>query len=292
MKVGFVGAGAAGGALARALAAAGVPVVAVTGKGPERAHTLAAAIPECAAVPTAQDVADRVDLVVLAVPDRAIAEVCASVRWRADAAVVHCSGAHSLDVLEPARAAGALVGGCHPLQTLTGAPEDAARLAGSVFGIEAEEPLRGMLADLVERIGGRPVFLSARDKALYHASAVLISNYTVTLAATAAGLWEAFGVDRRDGLRALLPLLRGTVANLEQHGVPNALTGPIARGEAGTLERHLNALADYRPDLLPLYRELGRHTVPLARERDPGGAADRMADALLALLDGCGEGGE
>lgn len=292
MKVGFVGAGAAGGALARALAAAGVPVVAVTGKGPERAHTLAAAIPECAAVPTAQDVADRADLVVLAVPDRAIAEVCASVRWRADAAVVHCSGAHSLDVLEPARAAGALVGGCHPLQTLTGAPEDAARLAGSVFGIEAEEPLRGMLADLVERIGGRPVFLSARDKALYHASAVLISNYTVTLAATAAGLWEAFGVDRRDGLRALLPLLQGTVANLEQHGVPNALTGPIARGDAGTLERHLNALADYRPDLLPLYRELGRHTVPLARERDPGGAADRMADALLALLDGCGEGGE
>ena len=292
MKVGFVGAGAAGGALARALAAAGVPVVAVTGKGPERAHTLAAAIPECAAVPTAQDVADRADLVVLAVPDRAIAEVCASVRWRADAAVVHCSGAHSLDVLEPARAAGALVGGCHPLQTLTGAPEDAARLAGSVFGIEAEEPLRGMLADLVERIGGRPVFLSARDKALYHASAVLISNYTVTLAATAAGLWEAFGVDRRDGLRALLPLLQGTVANLEQHGVPNALTGPIARGDFGTLERHLNALADYRPDLLPLYRELGRHTVPLARERDPGGAADRMADALLALLDGCGEGGE
>lgn len=292
MKVGFVGAGAAGGALARALAAAGVPVVAVTGKGPERAHTLAAAIPECAAVPTAQDVADRADLVVLAVPDQAIAEVCASVRWRADAAVVHCSGAHSLDVLEPARAAGALVGGCHPLQTLTGAPEDAARLAGSVFGIEAEEPLRGMLADLVERIGGRPVFLSARDKALYHASAVLISNYTVTLAATAAGLWEAFGVDRRDGLRALLPLLQGTVANLEQHGVPNALTGPIARGDAGTLERHLNVLADYRPDLLPLYRELGRHTVPLARERDPGGAADRMADALLALLDGCGEGGE
>jgi len=292
VKVGFVGAGAAGGALARALAAAGVPVVAVTGKGPERAHTLAAAIPECAAVPTAQDVADRADLVVLAVPDRAIAEVCASVRWRADAAVVHCSGAHSLDVLEPARAAGALVGGCHPLQTLTGAPEDAARLAGSVFGIEAEEPLRGMLADLVERIGGRPVFLSARDKALYHASAVLISNYTVTLAATAAGLWEAFGVDRRDGLRALLPLLQGTVANLEQHGVPNALTGPIARGDAGTLERHLNVLADYRPDLLPLYRELGRHTVPLARERDPGGAADRMADALLALLDGCGEGGE
>nr|PZN59156.1 MAG: DUF2520 domain-containing protein [Sphaerobacter thermophilus] len=292
MKVGFVGAGAAGGALARALAAAGVTVVTVTGKGPERAHTLAAAIPECAAVPTAQDVADRADLVVLAVPDRAIAEVCASVRWRADAAVVHCSGAHSLDVLEPARAAGALVGGCHPLQTLTGAPEDAARLAGSVFGIEAEEPLRGMLADLVERIGGRPVFLSARDKALYHASAVLISNYTVTLAATAAGLWEAFGVDRRDGLRALLPLLQGTVANLEQHGVPNALTGPIARGDAGTLERHLNVLADYRPDLLPLYRELGRHTVPLARERDPGGAADRMADALLALLDGCGEGGE
>lgn len=292
MKVGFVGVGAAGSALARALAAASVPVVAVTGKGPKRAHALAAAIPGCVAVPTAQDVADRADLVVLAVPDRAIAEVCAAVRWRAGAAVVHCSGAHSLDVLEPARAAGALVGGCHPLQTLTGAPEDAARLAGSVFGIEAEEPLRGMLADLVERIGGRPVFLSARDKALYHASAVLIANYTVTLAATAAGLWQAFGVDRRDGLRALLPLLQGTVANLEQHGLPAALTGPISRGDAGTLERHLDALADYRPALVPLYRELGRHTVPLARERDPGGAADRMADVLLALLEGDGEGVE
>lgn len=282
MRIGFIGAGAAAGALARALASAGVPVAALWARRVEQAEALAADLPGCTVVDSAQDVVDRVDLVVLAVPDGAIEPVCAALCWRPGVAVVHCSGALSVDVLASAARAGAQVGGCHPLQTLSGVPGDAELLAGSVFGIEAEEPLRTELVDLVRTIGGRPIVLSAADKALYHASAVLISNYTVTIARLAAELWEAFGAERGEALRALLPLLQGTVANLDTRGLPDALTGPIARGDAVTIERHLAALSRERPEVLLLYRELGRLTVPLARER--GGASAADVEAVLAAL--------
>lgn len=284
MKLGFIGAGAAGSALATAWARAGVPIVAVASRRLERARALAERLPGCRAVETPQEVVEQADLVFLTVPDRAIAPVCASLDWRAGVSAIHCSGAHSLDVLESARAAGAAVGGCHPLQTLAGAPEDADRLAGSVFGIEADEPLWTTLVELVRRFDGRPVHLAAEDKALYHASAVLISNYTVTLAAVAAELWQMFAVpvERDAALQALMPLLRGAVENLVTQGLPHALTGPIARGDAATVARHLAALGESQPEVQALYRVAGHHTVPVARERgshDPEGL-----EAVIALL--------
>ena len=281
MNLGFVGAGAAGSALARALTRAGLPVVAVWSRRPERARTLAAEIHGCRAVGTAQQVVDAADLVFLAVPDDAIQAVCAALRWRSGIAVVHASGARSLDVLEAARIAGAQVGSFHPLQALTNTPGDLDRLSGSIVGIEAEEPLRRTLVDLAQRIGGRPLMLSGSDKVLYHAAAVVIANYTVTLAWLAADLMTALGLSRDDGLRALLPLLRGAVSNLEEIGLPGALTGPIARGDVATVRDHLTALARERPQLEPLYRALARPTVALAREQR---LSEESAAALLALL--------
>ena len=180
MNLGFVGAGAAGSALARALTRAGLPVVAVWSRRPERARTLAAEIHGCRAVGTAQQVVDAADLVFLAVPDDAIQAVCAALRWRRGIAVVHVSGARSLDVLEAARIAGAQVGSFHPLQALTNTPGDLDRLSGSIVGIEAEEPLRQTLVDLSRRIGGRPLILTGADKVLYHAAAVVISSARTT----------------------------------------------------------------------------------------------------------------
>lgn len=282
MKIGFIGAGAVASALAGAFTEAGLPVVAIASRNRDRAAALAAKLAGAIAATGPQAVVDRAELVFLAVPDDAIGAVCERLRWRPGTNAVHCSGALSLDVLATARDAGADTGSCHPLQTLTGAEGDAGRLAGCVFGIEADEPLRSTLQEIVRRIGGEPLVLEADDKPLYHAAAVLISNYVVTLAAAAADLWSTFGLDRASALNALLPLLRGTAENLGERGLPLALTGPIARGDAATVQRHLDVLAAQRPETEMLYRELGLATVPLAQERR--GPDDPAMRALLEIL--------
>lgn len=282
MTIGFIGAGAAASALGGAFAGAGLPVVAIASRRPDQAVALAARLPGAIAVADSQTVVDRADLVFLAVPDDAIAPVCEELRWRPSTNAIHCSGAHSIDVLAAARDAGAGTGSCHPLQTLTGAVGDAGRLTGCVFGIEADEPLRSTLREIVRCIGGEPLVLEADDKPLYHAAAVLSSNYVVMLAAVAADLWSTFGLDRARALRALLPLLRGTVDNLDERGLPDALTGPIARGDVVTVQRHMDALAARRPETAALYRDLGRTTMPLAGERR--GQDDPAIRALSELF--------
>jgi predicted short-subunit dehydrogenase-like oxidoreductase (DUF2520 family) len=281
--VGFVGVGRTGRALATALADAGYAVKVVTSRSGGPADALAAALAGCRAVETPQEVADACDLVFITTPDSAIREVAESVGWRPGQAAVHASGCETRAALAAAAARGAATGSLHPLQTFTahGAPPD---LRGVVFAVEAEGELRETLLAMVGRLGGAALELRAEEKALYHAAAVFASNYAVTLMKLAADLWLRFGWEWPAALRALLPLLKGTVANLEEAGLPAALTGPIARGDIETVGRHLEALAEAAPELLPAYRELGRQTLPLALRA--GGLAEERAAALRALLDG------
>jgi predicted short-subunit dehydrogenase-like oxidoreductase (DUF2520 family) len=227
----------------------------------------------------AQSIVDRSDVVFLTVPDDAIAAVCASLRWKGQAAV-HCSGALELDVLDIARRQGAAVGSFHPLQTFPYTPQpqgaDTTWLAGATVAIEAEGSLLETLTSMAEALGCRAFRVPAGRKALYHASAALASNYLVTLVAEAAGLWRQLGASEGDALAALLPLARATVANVERLGPETALTGPIARGDSGTVRRHLKALERFAPDLVPLYRDLGRRTVRLAH-LDPDAETDLNA---------------
>ncbi|HEX3723015.1 MAG TPA: DUF2520 domain-containing protein, partial [Nitrolancea sp.] len=228
-----------------------------------------------------QLVVESADIVFLTVPDTVIESLCESLAWRPGQAAVHCSGVHPVDVLSSAARAGAYIGGFHPLQTFAGGPDESELIADSTIAIEADGPLRTTLADLARSVGGRPIFLSAENKPLYHASAVIISNFVVTLAAIAAELWQSFDIPRDEALQALLPLLAGAVANLEQVGLPNALTGPISRGDGATVEHHLQSLAQIRPELVLLYRELGYKTLDLALER---GLDARSADAIREVL--------
>ncbi|GAF77825.1 unnamed protein product, partial [marine sediment metagenome] len=283
-----VGAGVVGTALAKALARAGYPVVAVTSRSAERRIALADSLPDAHAVETPQEVADAVDLVFLTVPDDSIEPLCGSITW-ASAHAVHSSGVASIDILAAASAQGAAIGVFHPLQTFATASQAEANIPGSPFGIEASsEELLAILSEMAESLGGTPLVLSG-DKAIYHASAVVASNYIVTLLDVASGLWETLGLSREEGLKALLPLVRGTIENLESVGLPNALTGPIARGDVGTVERHLSALREVAPDVLPVYKELARRAIPIARAK--GGLGEEAADRLLAILDRTDGGG-
>ena len=148
--------------------------------------------------------------------------------------------------------------------------------------IEAEDPLRATLTDMAKALSGDWLYLSAEQKALYHAAACIACNYFDTVVGIACNLWQHFGKTPADAIKAYAPLLRGAVNNLAQVGLPAALTGPIARGDVKTIHRHLESIGKYQPDLLPLYRELGRWTIPIARGK--GTLAEDKAAELKKLL--------
>ena len=283
-KIGFIGAGTVGTALAIRLTEQGYAVVAVASRSRASAEKLADRIIHCCVAEKSQEVARLADLVFITTPDDVIASVANAVQWRPGQMVVHCNGSASTDILENARRSGALVGSFHPLQTFADVSEAIRNLPGSAFAIEAEEPLHDLLAQMARDLGGQSFGLRAEDKVLYHAAAVIASNYTVALMKMATDLWRGFGVPVAQATQALLPLLRGTVNNIDKIGLPNCLTGPIARGDVGTLRNHLNALRERAPDMIDAYRQLGLQAIPIALEK--GRILQETAREMKALLEG------
>ncbi len=263
-KIGFIGAGTVGTALAVRLSGKGYAVVAVSSRTKASAQRLAEAVPTCQALDSNQAVADNAQLVFITTPDGVIAPVAAEIKWHPGQRVVHCSGADSTDILEPARKYGAIVGGFHPLQTFASVTHAIENMPGSTFAIEADEPLFTELREMAASLEGNCIRLSAGDKVLYHAAAVIACNYLVTLVKLATDLWQSFGVPPKQATQALLPLLRGTLNNIDNVGIPDCLTGPIARGDSGTIEKHIFALERTAPRILSTYRELGSQTIPIA----------------------------
>jgi predicted short-subunit dehydrogenase-like oxidoreductase (DUF2520 family) len=281
-EIGFIGVGTVGTALALQLSKQGYSIVAASSLTMVSARRLAQTLPDCRVCNSPQKVAEVAEFVFITTPDDAIPRVAEQVRWRSGQKVVHCSGADSVDVLEPARQAGALVGCFHPLQTFADIAQAMENLPGSTFALQAEEPLLGSLVEMARALQGDWVLLKAGDKVLYHAAAVFASNYVVTLLKLATDLWKAFDIPPEKATSALLPLLRGTVGNIGATGLPDCLTGPIARGDLGTIRKHLEALEATAPDLVTAYTELGLQTLPIALAK---GKIDRKrAEELAALL--------
>ena len=267
-KLGFIGAGTVGTALAIRLSERGYPVVTVSSRSQASADKLAQAINGCRAVESSQAVADSAELVFITTPDGAIPTAVSTVKWHPGQSVVHCSGADSVNSLEPARKQGASVGAIHPLQTFASVEQAINNIAGSTFALEAQEPLLSILKDIATVLDGTFIELTADDKVLYHAAAVIACNYLVTLVKLATDLWQTFNVPPERATQALLPLLRGTIANIERVGIPQCLTGPIARGDTGTIKKHIDAMEKAAPALLPTYLDLGRQTIPIALAKE------------------------
>ena len=282
LKLGFIGAGTVGTALSIRLSERGYQVVAVSSRSQTSAEKLAQAISGCRAANNHQAVADEAELVFVTTPDDAITPVVSEIKWHSGQSVVHCSGADSTDILEPARKSGAQVGAFHPLQTFASEKQAIENIPGSTFAIEAEEPLLTTLKDMATALDGHWIELKASDKVLYHAAAVIACNYMVTLIKLATDLWQTFNVPTQPATKALMPLLRGTLNNIDNVGIPQCLTGPIARGDTGTIEKHLNALQKTAPALLSTYRELGLQTIPVALAK--GRINQHQAEELQAIL--------
>ena len=281
-RIGFIGAGRVAKGLAWGMARSGQRVVAASSRSPDSAGQLAARIAGCRALADAQDVVDGCDLIFLTVPDDAIAAVAASLKWRKDVAVVHCSGATEVAALASAARAGAQTGGFHPLQLFADPEVALAGLPGCTIAIEAEALLLSQLEKLAGALHCRAIRLPPGCRARYHAAAHYAAGFVITLLNEAVELWQSFGVGREDTIRALLPLLRGTVASVERSGLAQGLAGTFSRGDIGTLEKHLAELARAGPDALRLYCELALRSIPLGLER--GGYDEERAEAMRARL--------
>ena len=282
LKIGFIGTGTTGTALAVQLSLKGYAVVAASDKTVSSARRFADMVPSCRIYHKNQEVADNADLIFITSPDDVIAPIAASLKWHNGQSVVHCSGAASLDILTPAREDGANTGAMHPLQTFASVSQAISNMPGSTFGIEADEPLFSILRDMAVALEGTCVKLEPGDKVLYHAAAVLSCNYLITLVKLATDLLKSLGMDPEQATQALMPLLKGTLNNISNIGIPECLTGPIARGDTGTINKHISALEQSSPEALSTYLEMGLQTIPLALAK--GKIDQKTADILKTLL--------
>lgn len=221
------------------------------------------------------------DVVMLSVSDGAIGEAAARIIAPAGLTVFHCSGARDLAPLEPLRERGATVASLHPVKAFADPAREVLTFGGVACTLQGDAAAVGLLAKAVEAIGGEPVILKATvDRRLYHAGAVFASNYLTTLVQAALDSHAAAGIGQADSLRILGPILRDALGAILERGPVQALTGPIARGDATTVKAQAEAIAARDPALADLYLELGRRTLDLSRRKSP----ELDLTALTALL--------
>jgi predicted short-subunit dehydrogenase-like oxidoreductase (DUF2520 family) len=283
LRVGVVGAGRVGSVLGAALRAAGHHVgagAAGSDASRRRAAELLPGIP-VRAVP---DVVSAADLVVLAVPDDALGDLVAGLTatraWRPGQIAAHTSGLHGLDVFAPALDVPVTPLALHPAMTFTGSSGDLERVAECCFGITAPPQLRPIAEALVLEIGAEPVWVDGGDRPDYHLALAHGANHLTTLVAQSLEVLSDIGVEHPD--RLLGPLVRAALDNtLRMRDA--ALTGPVARGDVGTVAMHAARSAAHSPDLRPTYLALARATAQRA-ERSGRLRADR-ARPILDFLD-------
>jgi predicted short-subunit dehydrogenase-like oxidoreductase (DUF2520 family) len=282
-SVGIVGAGAIGTALGLAISRAGWPVSAVASRDADRRQRFCSLVSSARGFPEPEPLLDEAELIVLAVPDDAIAVVAHSLRLYSGQSLVHTSGLLGVEVLQPSLAAGSHIGSFHPLVSFTTDVERSVlAIQGATVALEGDDRLIGLLADLAEALGGVPVRLPPGSKPAYHAAAVLACGGLVALLDAVATLAAAAGMDEPGALAVYGRLLDQTLANARAIGLAQALTGPIARGDAGTVESHIAALRRFAPDVLELYLAAARRELRLVEERGEltPDALERVRSAL------------
>ena len=222
-------------------------------------------------------------VVILAVRDDAIRPLAEALARagaiRADQVVLHLSGAQGQEALSPLVGSRAALGSLHPLQTIASPEHAAERLKGAWAAVEGMPRAVQAAEALAHDLGLRPFHIPSKAKAMYHASAVFASNYFVVVEAVAQRLLRHAGLSDAEAWQALLPLVEGTLENLNRQEPMAALTGPVARGDAATIRRHLEALTH---DDAVLYRALGRAALELAQKRGMDKATAAGIAAALA----------
>ena len=272
----ILGAGRAGRGLSRALRASGVHLIGLHGRREERE-------PDVVTVGAIPDAAHAADTILVAVRDGQLEEALgelAAAPLAAGAVVLHASGSAEPVALAKLRKAGHPCGTFHPLVPLADPARAAERLRGAWIGIDGDPGAIEVAKQLAERLGAHTLRIPAGEKAAYHAAAVIASNFPTVLAAVAVSLLGSIGMNERESWGAIRALMRGAVANLDTDVPARALTGPIARGDVETVQKHLAALEPH-PAALELYAMLSQVAVELARAGGADGRALGRIDEAL-----------
>jgi predicted short-subunit dehydrogenase-like oxidoreductase (DUF2520 family) len=288
--IGIVGAGAVGTALGVALSRAGWPIHAVASRDAGRRERFASLVDVDRVFADPEPVVEEVELIILAVPDDVVAPLAGSLRMYSGQAMIHTSGALGAEVLGPAMAAGTQIGSFHPLVAFADTERAVEALHGATVAIEADDQLASMLAAMAEAIGAIAVRLTPGSKPAYHAAAVLAAGGFVALLDAIAELGRVAGLDEGGSLAIYGRLIEGTLGNARALGIAAALTGPITRGDVGTLRSHLEALRAHAPRALELYVAAARREIALAEGRgvlapDAGQVMREALDRAVARAD-------
>ncbi len=284
-SISFIGAGRLGAALGRALAARGFTIETVVTRRLASAQKAARFIegrPRPLAFAQLKACPDS-DLLIIATPDGAIADVAAQLAGLPQPSkrrvTLHLSGALASDTLAPLRQAGYAVGSLHPLLSLSEPVAGAEALPAAYFCLEGQPRAVRLARVVVRALGAKGFTVGTENKPLYHAAAVLACGHLVALFDLAAGMLTRCGLPEKQARAVLWPLVESTVANLSRQPPAAALTGPFARADAATIEKHLAVLP---PEARAAYLALGRHALELARTQ---GADAAGLSAIAGLLD-------
>jgi predicted short-subunit dehydrogenase-like oxidoreductase (DUF2520 family) len=284
--IGIVGAGAVGTALGVALSRAGWPIHAVASRDAGRRDRFRSLVPGVRPFVDAGPLVEEVELIVLAVPDDTIPRVAGGLHMYAGQAMIHTSGVLGAEALAPAMAAGTQVGSFHPLVAFADLERAVAALHGATIVIEGDDQLLDLLARMAEAVGATPVRLPPGTKPAHHAAAVLAAGGFDALLDAIAELGRVAGLDEAGSLAIYGPLIEQTLANARALGIRAALTGPMTRGDTGTVAAHLATLRERAPDVAELYRVLAGREIALAEARGtltPEAAAELRATLVRAV---------
>ena len=280
--IGIVGAGAVGTALGVALSRAGWPIHAVASRDQGRREHFRSLVEVNRAFIDPEPLVEEVELIILAVPDDVVAPLAGTLRMYGGQAMLHTSGALGADALAGAMAAGTQIGSFHPLVSFADTERAVESLHGATIVIEADDQLAAMLASMAEAIGATPVRLAHGAKPAYHAAAVLAAGGFVALLDAIAELGRVAGLDEAGSLAIYGRLIEGTLGNARALGIAAALTGPITRGDLGTLRANLEAVRTHAPRAMDLYVAAARREIELATGR--GSLAPELAGRMVDTL--------
>lgn len=270
-RLAIIGTGAVGQSIASLLHDAGHDIRAIISRDKKRAVAAARFAGVRHAATTDMSCVRDAEIILLAVGDDQIGALAARLRREGNldpgTVLIHFSGIHRADIMLGDDDSGVRALSIHPLKSFPDEVVGVRALPGSPFAMEGEESLLPLAQELIESMGGSAFRIDAQQKPLYHAAACVASNYLVTLISVARDIMSACGFSEQDAFRMLTSLMKDTGKNLTTLGPESALTGPIARGDVRTVERHLHALAALPDDVGDIYRTLGRRTVQLARRK-------------------------
>tara|TARA_B100001146_G_scaffold220390_1_gene229028 strand:- start:2608 stop:3486 length:879 start_codon:yes stop_codon:yes gene_type:complete len=282
-RIGIVGAGALGGALAIALNKKGFCIIKIFSRSESSIRKLCSRLDDASLAKSVQEVSDNADIIFITTTDNAIKLSVESASWVKGQIVIHCSGVSGLDVLSKAKIDGASVGSMHPLQPFSDMDLGSKNLNNITFGIDGDKFAMDIISQLVNILDAISIRIDPRFRALYHLSGVMAGNLLLGMASSIADIWQKIGLSREDGAKALIPMMIQSCKNIIELGIPQSMAGPYVRGDYDTVKMHLESLQKSHPDILPMYVELAKISLKYADEKVGGTIS--QSKKILELLD-------